>query len=112
MVDDWKPGDLALCVHSKDWVPNGHDGRLPDRCPMIISALAPTPGSTWRVLRVEMAEDLESSEGVLPYLALQGTDSRFIYDARLFRKIRDHEADAEDGETIALLSGQPIPVEA
>lgn len=104
----WCPGDLALCVHGREWVPSGCDERHPDQCSPIQSALAPRPGSLWvvdRVLIYSAGHELNGEKVDLIYLVLHGQPSDIAFDARHYRKIDKHEADAEDEETIRLLNG-------
>jgi hypothetical protein len=104
--DDWAPGDLALCVHDRTWCPGGFE-RAPDECSRVKSMLFPRVGSEWRVTGVQI--HFREEEGCdLLYLKLAGQPSDVVFDARCFTKLREHEADAEDAETIALLTGKPV----
>jgi hypothetical protein len=100
-MDNWQPGDLALCVHDKTWHPNKYSERSPDIAPTIISALFPRVGSEWVVSNVEVIGPgclgRVDDEGDLVFLGLQGQPSGYLYDARCFRKIdklTDEERDS------------------
>ena len=93
MADDWQPGDLALCL--------SRDG-----------------GGYYSAPYIEAGQILEVSEVEVIACALalgfegrpiiRGAFGRCGYDARCFRKIRPHAPDAEDAETIRLLTGAPV----
>jgi hypothetical protein len=90
MSDDWQPGDLALCVR---------DYRGPDSVPTEWSV---------RVGGVYTVEVYDPFNG--GYLELVEDPDKFspdgaAWDADSFRKIRPHQPDAEDAETIRLLNG-------
>ena len=95
-MDDWQVGDLALCVNVSTFqIGTGRDlvrGRI-----YTVTEIGPTPA------------------GVLG-LRLDGIPVR-EYDlahgfkqAKRFRKIRPHQPDEEDCETITLLTGKREPV--
>ena len=92
MSDDWKPGDLALCLKMGSWEMLA--GR-PPTCGM------PQPGGIYTV--VEIISRPPFGMGLL----LQGLADHHFLSTR-FRRIPPHEADAEDAETIRLLTGKPI----
>lgn len=81
MSDDWKPGDLALCVKGG-----------------VVSRV----GQIYTVDNVEMLGSLclwfvgQDYSGLLPSFA------------KNFRKIRPHTPDEQDAETIRLLTGAPV----
>lgn len=98
MGDDWQPGDLALCVR---------DGKRTKA------------GAVYVVYRV--ADDCTRCGcghflpyGYTPALWLEGVgsiDSNGCEPwamAVRFRKIKPHQPDAEDAETIRLLTGKPV----
>lgn len=91
MGDDWQPGDLALCVKT-----TGHG---------TIKA-----GAVATVERAAFCED----DGLfgLWFVGIVSSGYSGGFDARNFRKIRPHTPDAEDAETIALLTGKPAQVPA
>lgn len=89
MSDDWKPGDLALCVRG---------GKDPSSD--IPSA---QPGRIYTVANVTNCGPFGIGLGFreLP-------DSQdWAYGAEDFRKIRPHTPDEQDAETIRLLNGAP-----
>ena len=91
MAEDWKPGDLALCIKIGDWihVKSRKIGK------------GPRAGNVLRVRNVV-------SRGGVTWLFLDGWPGNKIYDAfaaRRFCKINPHTPDAEDEETIRLLNG-------
>lgn len=92
---DWQVGDLALCVRGGPWDQNH---------------VAPEFPVAGRVYLVDYVAIAEFNDG--PFLALwlnngpQNVDGPF-WGAERFRKIRPHTPDAEDAETIALLTGTP-----
>lgn len=85
--EDWAPGDLALCVNSE---PRAY-ARKPLRS-----------GAIYTVSNVHVCAGVG--------LELVGVKSVALYgfDASRFRKIRPHNPDAEDAETIRLLNGAPV----
>lgn len=92
MSDDWQPGDLALCVRTGDIRTTyvRHRG------------IGLRKGGIYTLIRF----------GVDP---LDGQRTLWLEDdipqgrlAIRFRKIRPHQPDAEDAETIRLLAGKPV----
>lgn len=103
-MDDWAPGDLALCVMARH--PN---------YPHPSSRL--TLGAIYTVLIV--GEPIENFEGKNFHgeraLAFREVETRHPgcgFPETLFRKIRAHTADAEDLETIRLLIGEAVEAPA
>ena len=91
MAEDWKPGDLALCIKIGDWI-------------HVISRKIGRGPRAGNVLRVR---NVVSREGTT-WLFLDGWPGNKMSDAygsRRFRKINPHTPDAEDEETIRLLNG-------
>lgn len=93
MADDWKPGDLALCVNAG---------------PCALGYVPPelVEGKTYRVYGIGTDE-----QGDLG-LFLDEVESECYaggYLAWRFRKIHPHAPDAEDAETLRLLNGTPAP---
>lgn len=91
MRDDWQPGDLALCVRA-----NLDPEDIADR--LVVGRIYKVSA----VLRGGSALDLEG---------LYAPQTAFYwpgYIASRFRKIRPHTPDAEDVETIRLLTGTPV----
>lgn len=90
-MDNWQKGDLALCVHLRT-------SEVPVTWKCVI-------GGIYTVKEVSVffdgvtALDLEEDPDFLPDAA---------WDARDFRKIHPHTPDAEDRETIELLTGKPL----
>lgn len=83
MTDDWQKGDLALCVRG---------------------AAVSRPGCIYTVMAVEwLAQTVLWFEGCESDYA----DGLLPSSASRFRKLRPHEADAEDRETIRLLNDVP-----
>lgn len=101
MSDDWQPGDLALCVLG-GYIAGLKGGEHPQG------------GRVYTVEAVGMAFFV----GGRHLLALKLIDGPANYDlsrewaAYRFRKIRPHTPDAEDAETIRLLTGKPETVPA
>jgi hypothetical protein len=96
-MDDWEPGDLALCVRGgppirpfKQWAgENGADYDL-------------VPGRIYTVDRVD-------HEWGFVGLHFEGYDWSWL--ASRFRKIRPHTPDEEDREVIELLTKKREPVQ-
>jgi hypothetical protein len=94
--DDWAPGDLALCVDT-GISPEGFDasylelGRI-----YTVYAVGVDPLGQFGLYLDELESD-GFNGGVLAW--------RFL-------KIRPHTPDAEDAETIRLLTGKPVKVDA
>lgn len=95
MADDWTPGDLALCVKGggSSYFKGINENSWGDRL---------RPGAVYTVRKVEPSELDASVVG----LWLVGVSGGWI--ASRFRKIRPHTPDAEDTETIRLLTGEPV----
>ena len=92
MGDDWQVGDLALCVRS---------GRSLD-------VWEPQKGGVYTVCDTGCGP-----RGVWLDLVEDSTRNPDVgWPAVYFRKIRPHTPDAEDAETIALLTGKPAQVPA
>lgn len=104
MADDWQPGDLALCVR---------DGEVecPDCGGSHAGKLAPKLGTRHIVARISRCGSPEhcypglEDNCAFPVLYLLGGQKGL---ASRFRKIRPHTPDAEDAETIRLLTGAPV----
>ena len=95
MSNDWRPGDLALCVNDEPpRVVNGHL-ETPDPTPL-------RAGAVYTVLRV--ARDVRGY-GYLG-LAVHTTDSGWFADR--FRKLDPHAPDEDDREIIALYTYAPL----
>jgi hypothetical protein len=95
---DWQPGDLALCVNTRvvksgRWI---HNGGSHLRCGAVYTVkgvyLCPQTGPLCLALREVVSEGVGGG-----------------FAAWRFRKIRPHTPDAEDAETIRLLTGKPVP---
>ena len=104
MADDWQPGDLAILVT---------EGTI--RCPNCgrrqTGEYNPPHGAVREVSGIGFCTDDYSPEEVARhghcYLPdLHFPDGTSGHSSR-FRKIRPHTPDAEDAETIALLTGKP-----
>lgn len=91
--DDWKPGDLALCVTSR-----------PCQC-----CGCPAETVSGRVYTVESLY-LFREYGVILVLEGVGAAEGHLRGsaAYRFRKIRPHTPDEEDRATIRLLNGAPV----
>ena len=89
MADDWQVGDLALCV---DDGPSafGESNLVRGRC-YTVAALSPCYDGIPGLHLVEVI-----------------SKSPVGFDPPRFRKIRPHSPDAEDAETIRLLTGAPV----
>jgi len=105
-VSDWAPGDLALCVGI------GEDDAFA-LMPTIPQTPGPIVGLSYTVVAVRRAVDCYGVFGfALAFAEIPPRHPAAIgYNARFFRKILPHTPDAEDIETIRLMSGQPVPVE-
>jgi len=93
MADNWQAGDLALCV------------RRDNRWPVQVQ-----PGGVFTVECVW--DDVPHTDtGILgPCLDFVGVErwgDENAFRTSAFRKIRPHTPDAEDAETIRLLTGAP-----
>ena len=94
---DWQPGDLALCLHVR-----------PRDVPVYRGLEALRSGAVYTVEAV-------GSWGGETGLLLAGVRSESptgVYHHARFRKIKPHAPDAEDAETIRLLTGKPARVPA
>ena len=103
MADDWQVGDLALMIES---------GQL--QCPHMrnvihMGSLCPSPGAVRKVVCVEESRVVNSFSRSLycGCIDLDFADGTGGVSQR-FRKIRPHQPDAEDAETIRLLTGAPV----
>lgn len=95
--DDWQAGDLALCVRQ----PRAHAGLV-------------RSGGVYTVAAVAPFVDFEG-EGGLAFEGITPPPASGYYQywaMSRFRKIRPHVPDAEDRETIALLTDKPAKVGA
>lgn len=95
--DDWKPGDLALCVRSSR--NHGRYGSTPvgaGRPYTVIGVTVGLPGYT------DAGETALILDGVIC------RSPAGAYHHSLFRKIHPHTPDAEDAETIALMRAKPV----
>lgn len=96
-MDEWQVGDLALCVTPwEQWRSKNET--------------TPRPGSVHQVIGIiHGVEWLQGTTG--PALVLDGVRHMNpcggVWHGR-FRRIPPHEADAEDAETIRLLTGAPV----
>lgn len=95
MAEGWQPGDLALCVNGKGWSRVGTTVRIG----------GPSPGS---VTVVEAVRVFPSGVVALQFDAWP----LGWYLSGCFRRIPPHARDAEDDETIRLLTGAPERVAA
>lgn len=91
---DWQPGDLALCVKAGKW--RAISGRE--------SCDGPRRGSVCAVVGVH-------SRNRATYLELAEWPGE-AFAAHPFRRIPPHTPDAEDAETIRLLTGAPVTEDA
>jgi hypothetical protein len=96
MADDWKPGDLALCV-KKARNKNEGVGYAPGCAPM-------QKGGVYRVESVVWVEGLQGL--VIEHHYSKQAHCAFLASA--FKRIHPHTPDAEDAETIRLLTGAPV----
>lgn len=97
MGDDWRPGDLALCV--------SHDEIECDcGCTAYVAESAPPKGSIRVVVSVGI--DLADCGQAFEYLVLNGGSEPLSLRCR---KVTPDAADEFDRETIALLNGSPLP---
>ena len=100
MADDWQAGDLALCIKVGPWKRFYANGTS-------VEGFGPRAGMKLYVRSVDVS--------VLGGAALKFSDWPDVpeaewtgYTASRFRKIRPHTPDAEDAETIRLLTGAPV----
>ncbi len=95
MSDDWQPGDCALCIKQGPWRAMGSMKVRPNepiRAGMFVTVRKVGMNSLGYVV-LWFAEDM------------RGDGPRYSYRAIRFVKLRPHQPDAEDAETIALLKG-------
>ena len=88
-MDNWQPGDLALCVRPE------------------MNARAGGVYSVESVFYDYGHSDTAEGWG-LAFSDLEPTGDNGGYDAWRFHRIPPHKADAEDRETIELLTGKPL----
>jgi hypothetical protein len=88
--DDWAPGDLALCVRTTQ-------------------TGAARKGRIYTVREVDV-HPYSGRVGLLLQEVVSQVGWRGGFLATRFRKIRPHTPDAEDAETIRLLTGKPARV--
>ena len=100
-MTDWQKGDLALCVNGRR-ISVGHTAE--HGCP--------ASGAIYTVdLVIAGQRYVDGKDGI----ALRFTDGPMNKDgtptwaAHRFRRIPPHTADAEDVETIRLLTGEQVP---
>ena len=94
MADDWQAGDLALCVMDGENTRKGQVFTVEAvQGPVHYRPGWGLPGGEAIALVFKEVRHPRNSFG--RYISLR------------FRKIRPHTPDAEDAETIALLTGQP-----
>ncbi len=99
MSGDWQVGDLALCVANRLRPP-----------------FDTTPSKLLRIGAIYTVTAVRWSHGeqclALGLAEVQSRGPLGHWRAWAFRKIRPHTPDAEDRETIALLTGNPVAVPA
>ena len=94
MNDDWQPGDLALCVNNTPWEHEAEAFFLNLGGVYTVAACGvPAGGKRFCLAFREISRDGKRGNA---------------YCASRFRKIRPHTPDAEDAETIRLLTGAPV----
>jgi hypothetical protein len=95
MADDWQAGDLALCVKTRHPNFDGASSTL-------------RRGARYKVVRPFKSSDPRLIEGEVA-LVLEGARPRINpgWPSGLFIKITPKAPDAEDAETIRLLTGVP-----
>lgn len=96
MADDWRAGDLALCVKRGRWRNN--------------RGFAPSRGMRAGQVHTVRATGMCPSNGLftLWFEGFPGERYEDGFGAIRFRKIRPHTPDAEDAETIRLLNSAPV----
>ena len=100
MADDWKPGDLALCVA-------GGPQRAKSTARYYPRAGAIYTVEAFGLFRFRGEEALALWFADAP----ANVDGQRVWGAARFRKIEDHVPDTEDEETIRLLKGVPVKEE-
>lgn len=101
MAEDWKVGDLALCVDARKI------GRLPLFC---YRRTGLKKGAIYQVSGMAVSPDTGNLLLILRDFDASGF--RHYPAAFRFKRIPSHTPDAEDAETIRLLTGAPVRVEA
>lgn len=100
MADDWQVGDLALCVAVKHSAFNSPSSLL-------------SIGRVYTVARVGRPIHWAAQERALGLDEVRASrGDEYGFPESLFRKIRPHQPDEQDAETIRLLTGAPAIVEA
>ncbi len=99
MSDDWQPGDLALCVNRHPLYP-----------PHVSPGAVFTVEWVWRAVRC--ADDPDWIDVALDFNGIERCEGDNAYWHGNFRKIHPHVPDAEDVETIRLLTTAPEPIPA
>lgn len=101
MADDWQVGDLALCVGIFD--PNTSE-RVHGPCQTL-----PIVGLGYTVTAVRSGVDVYGNQGTgLTFAEIRNSHPHAVgWNSEMFRKIRPQQPDAEDAETIRLLTGAP-----
>ncbi len=92
MADDWQPGDTALCIKSCPYTQSG--------CKYVVTSVS-RPG--------DINEGFQHHNPEPFGLRFSGISFRRgdWCAGRRFTKLRPHTPDAEDAETIRLLTGAP-----
>ena len=85
----WEPGDIALCIRDKSWLPPGVQERQPSEgCdPVIAGILHPAVGTSWRVERAGYIERPGTVDGGAVYLQLEGQPSDLCFNSCFFAKV-------------------------
>lgn len=94
-MSDWQPGDLALCVNAARNPFSEHD-QLRRGAIYTVTAVIHIWGDSPALILAEARHDPRDRG----------------WESLRFRKICPHTPDAEDIETIRLLNGKPVRVEA
>ncbi len=97
MSDDWQPGDLAMCLTDRFQHSYG-----------ILKGSVHTVEAIW----IEPNGWEFAGEIGLRFVGIPMKSGYYGLRAIRFRKIRPHQPDAEDAETIRLLTGLPARVPA
>jgi hypothetical protein len=94
-MSDWQPGDLALCVsRHESWPDYVQVGRV-----YIVEHV-------WHDSLNLLTGDLGTC---LDLIGCERFGDNSAYGAFRFIKVSGHTPDAEDAETIRLLTGKPVP---